>query len=202
MIKKLWFLVAALGMASPAAAQMSYMDEVKALGAVSGQGLACGASKYDDFELLARAIMLSKAPSEKLRNEAVYAYNEAKANAYISKQMDGFYECTLINRRFDRQEIFKTVLYEDGTLKMPDGKVITPRFPYDARMIYKKDDKIRENLQAIYNGSGNGKIIDVKVQDATIAAVNAPQEADDSRAKLRNLRAAGSQSSVGHLKRR
>ena len=64
MIKKLWFLVAALGMASPAAAQMSYMDEVKALGAVSGQGLACGASKYDDFELLARAIMLSKAPSE------------------------------------------------------------------------------------------------------------------------------------------
>lgn len=202
MIKKLWFLVAALGMASPAAAQMSYMDEVKALGAVSGQGLACGASKYDDFELLARAIMLSKAPSEKLRNEAVYAYNEAKANAYISKQMDGFYECTLINRRFDRQEIFKTVLYEDGTLKMPDGKVITPRFPYDARMIYKKDDKIRENLQAIYNGSGNGKIIDVKVQDATIAAVNAPQEADDSRAMLRNLRAAGGQSSVGHLKRR
>ena len=41
-----------------ALAQMSYLDEVRALGAVSGQGLACGASKYDSFELLARAILI------------------------------------------------------------------------------------------------------------------------------------------------
>ena len=26
-----------------------------------------------------------------MQSEAVYTYNEAKANAYISKQMDGFF---------------------------------------------------------------------------------------------------------------
>lgn len=92
---------AVIGMfwAFSAQAQMPYLDEVKALGAVAGQGMACGASKYGTFELLARAILISKAPSDKMQSEAVYTYNEAKANAYISKQMDGFFECDVINRR-------------------------------------------------------------------------------------------------------
>lgn len=202
------FLLAAgmfLLAAGEARAQMSYMDEVRALGAVSGQGLACGAAKYDDFELLARAIMLSKAPSDKLRNDAIYAYNEEKANAYFSKQMDGFYECTLINRRFDRQEIFKAVLYEDGTIKMPDGKVITPRQPYDATMIYKKDDKIRENLQAIYDGNGNGRVIDVRVQDSTVPAAPAVKKQAKPavlRLKAGQSRAVSPDAGIAHLKRR
>lgn len=154
-----------------AGAQMPYMEEVKALGAVSGQGLACGASKFDTFEMLARAILLTKSPSERLQNEAIYAYSEAKANAYMSKEMDGFYECGAINRRFDEQEIFKAVLYGDGTIKMPDGKILTPRKPYDARMIYKKNNKVRENAQAIYNGSGEAKILKVDVKDNTLEQV-------------------------------
>lgn len=76
--------------ALPVQAQMPYMEEVKALGAISGQGLACGSTKYDTFELLARAILLTKSPSDKLQNDAIYAYSEAKANAYMSKEMDGF----------------------------------------------------------------------------------------------------------------
>ena len=73
-------------------AQMPYIEEVRALGAISGQGLACGASKYDTFELLARAILLTKSPSDKLQRDAIYAYSEEKANAYMSKDMDGFFE--------------------------------------------------------------------------------------------------------------
>lgn len=157
---------------SPAAAQMPYIEEVKALGAISGQGLACGSSKYDTFELLARAILLTKSPSDKLQNDAVYVYSEAKANAYMSKEMDGFYECAAINRRFDNQEIFKAVLYADGTIKMPDGQILTPRRPYDATMIYKKDTKVRENARAIYNGS-EAKILKVDVKDDTIGASKA-----------------------------
>ena len=201
MIRNLFVALIFLLSFSEAGAQMSYLDEVRALGAVSGQGLACGASKYDDFELLARAIMLSKAPSDKLRNDAIYAYNEEKANAYFSKQMDGFYECQMINRRFDRQDIFKAVLYEDGTIKMPDGKVITPRQPYDARMIYKKDDKIRENLQAIYDGSGNGRVIEVKVQDATLAS-GAQLQTNRRQTSTQKTEAAAEQDGIGHLKRR
>ena len=44
-----------LVLATPVSAQMAYEDEARALGAVAGQGLACGSSKYDTFELLARA---------------------------------------------------------------------------------------------------------------------------------------------------
>ncbi len=160
LVSLLWF--------SSAQAQMPYMEEVKALGAISGQGLACGSSKYDTFEMLARAILLTKSPTDRLQNDAIYAYSEAKANAYMSKEMDGFFECAEINRRFDNQEIFKAVLYGDGTIKMPDGQILTPRKPYDARMIYKKNSKVRENAQAIYNGSGDAKILKVDVKDNTL----------------------------------
>ncbi len=172
MIKQLMIFVLLAAAVSPAAAQMPYIEEVKALGAISGQGLACGSSKYDTFELLARAILLTKSPSDKLQNDAVYVYSEAKANAYMSKEMDGFYECAAINRRFDNQEIFKAVLYADGTIKMPDGQILTPRRPYDATMIYKKDTKVRENARAIYNGS-EAKILKVDVKDDTIGASKA-----------------------------
>ncbi len=172
MIKPFMILAALFMAAGPAAAQMPYIEEVKALGAISGQGLACGSSKYDTFELLARAILLTKSPSDKLQNDAIYAYSEAKANAYMSKEMDGFYECASINRRFDNQEIFKAVLYADGTIKMPDGQILTPRRPYDATMIYKKDSKVRENAKAIYNGS-EAKILKVDVKDDTIGASRA-----------------------------
>ena len=172
MIKPFMILAALMMAARQAAAQMPYIEEVKALGAISGQGLACGSSKYDTFELLARAILLTKSPSDKLQNDAIYAYSEAKANAYMSKEMDGFYECASINRRFDNQEIFKAVLYADGTIKMPDGQILTPRRPYDATMIYKKDSKVRENAKAIYNGS-EAKILKVDVKDDTIGASRA-----------------------------
>ncbi|MBE6452271.1 MAG: hypothetical protein E7012_02135 [Alphaproteobacteria bacterium] len=151
-------------------AQMPYIEEVKALGAISGQGLACGSTKYDDFELLARAILLTKSPSDILQNKAIYAYSEEKANAYMSKELDGFYGCSEIIRRFDNQEIFKATLYADGTIKMPDGQILTPRIPYDAKRIY-KDFGDREAAQTIY-GSKKAQILQVNVVDENIANTN------------------------------
>lgn len=144
-------------LAAPVCAQMPYIEEVKALGAIAGQGMACGSSKYDTFEMLARAILLTKAPNNKLMNDAIYAYNEEKANAYVSKQMDGFYECPLILQRFDNQEIFNITLYADGTLKMPNGKIITPQTPYDATQIYQKNDETLIKAQKIYDNAVDKK---------------------------------------------
>lgn len=133
--------------------QMPYLEEVKALGIISGQGMACGSSKHPTFEMLARAIMLTKAPSQQMLTEAAYIYSEEKANTYLSKQMDGYYQCDAINRRFDNQDIFKINLYADGTLKMPDGQIITPRQPYDASALYKADKQIEIKAKAIYEGA-------------------------------------------------
>ena len=175
-MKKLFMALCCFGVITSARAQMPYIEEVRALGAISGQGLACGASKYDTFELLARAILLTKSPSDKLQRDAIYAYSEEKANAYMSKEMDGYFECQQINKRFDNQEIFKAVLYADGTIKMPDGQILTPRKPYDDSMIYKQNPKVREEAKAIYNGS-EAKIIKVDVQDSTIKDVMKDREA-------------------------
>lgn len=122
--------------AASASAQLPYIEEVKVLGAIGGQGMACGSTRYSTYEMLARAIMLTKAPNIEMMNKAIYAYSEAKADSYMSKQLDGYYECPLIVRRFDNQEIFNITLYADGTLKMPDGKIIKPFRPYDASQIY------------------------------------------------------------------
>lgn len=214
-VRKIWLTALMMLVTFPVWAQSPYMDEVKALGAVSGQGLACGASRYDAFELLARAILLTKSPSDKLQSDAIYAYSEEKANAYFSKQMDGFFECKAINRRFDNQDIFKAVLYADGTLKMPDGQVFTPRQPYDATMIYKKDTKIRENLQAIYDGSGNHQLTRVNVKDSTlpqgsVAPVYQPQAHTENVPAVSSMKRISRESrplvnadaGIGHLRRR
>ena len=64
-----------------AAAQVTYIEEVRELGSVAGQGLACGASKYDTFELLARAILISKAPSNSIQAQGMNAFNVVLAKA-------------------------------------------------------------------------------------------------------------------------
>lgn len=153
MFRKIVLILALISWNNIAQAQMPYLDEMKALGTVAGQGLVCGSSKYDQFEMLARAIMLSKAPNQDMLQKGIYAYTETKANTYLSKQMDAGYLCGEIVQRFDEQEIFQATLYEDGTIKMPDGKIITPKMPYDATKIYQKNDKLKTNLKAIYDGS-------------------------------------------------
>lgn len=134
-----------------ASAQMPYIEEAKALGMIAGQGLACEASKYQTFELLARAIILTKSPSEEQQSEGLKAYLEEKADVFVSKQLDNFADCRNIASRFDEQDIFKTTLYADGTIKMPDGQIFTPRKPYDATAIYDTNSRDLQKANAIYN---------------------------------------------------
>lgn len=149
-MKKLFFAVGLL-LSFDCQAQMSYLEEAKALGMISGQGLACEASKYKTFELLARAIILTKSPSAAQQSEGLKAYLEEKANVFIDKQLDNFANCANIARRFDAQDIFKATLYADGTIKMPDGQILTPREPYDATAIYDTQSQDLQKANAIYN---------------------------------------------------
>ena len=73
------------------------------------------------------------------------------------------------------------------------------------RYHYKKDDKIRENLQAIYDGNGNGRVIDVRVQDSTVPAVPAVKKQTKPavrRLKAGQSRAVSPDAGIAHLKRR
>ena len=158
MKKILIFTIFAL-LSSNANAQISstpsYIEEMKALGNVSGTGMACGASKFATFEMLARAILITKAASDKNQEEGMIAYNTAKADAFLAKQADGMYNCDELNARFNNQKIFKTKLYADGTIKMYDGKVFYPRHAYDATLLRDDENLNRYDAVKIYEKAKN-----------------------------------------------
>ncbi len=211
-MKKIVFAVLVLLLnAATARSAEPYLEEVKALGIVSGQGLACGASKFDTFEMLARAILITKASSDRQQAEGMRVYNEAKADAYISKQMDGFFECDVINRRFDNQDIFKATLYRDGTIKMPDGTLVTPRQPYDATLVYNKDADV--DAEAIYNGGGRQNVGEIRIKQEgsssevkavyqpSSAEIAAPAAVSERPAEVRRTEPA-EDAGIGHIKSR
>ena len=133
--------------ASLSPAQADYLEDVKNLGYISGEGVACNAKRYPSYETVARAFLVSAAKSDEEQARGMYAYNAAKASAYMRISRSGYFNCDEINKRFDKQEIFNTKLYKNGTLKMPDGKVIKPRVAYDASKVYDKSYNEREHLE-------------------------------------------------------
>ncbi len=132
-------------------AKADYLEDVKNMGYISGEGIACGAKRYKAYETVARAYLVSAADSDEQQAEGMKVYNEAKARAYLFKRHDGLYDCAEINARFDKQKIFTTKLYKNGKMKMPDGKIIVPRQEYDATQLYDKDRDEREKLNELYD---------------------------------------------------
>ena len=86
---------------------------------------------------------MTKSPSDVLQDRALKVFTEEKANVFVTQQLNKFADCPDIVKRFDAQEIFQATLYGDGTIKMPDGQILTPRVPYDATMIYDKKSNDR-----------------------------------------------------------
>ena len=168
-MKKFFLLFLTLmltGQQALAARQPTYSEEVQALGYLAGEGLACDASKYHTYELIARTYLISKARSDSEQAQGMDEYNTAKANAFIAKMKDGFNSCDYIAENFDRQKIFKTVIYGDGTLKMPDGKIIKPRHAYDTSLVYTKDPEMRNKMIEMYNELHNKILNDPNYQKA------------------------------------
>ena len=133
------------------AAAATYLEDVRNLGYVSGEGLACGAERYPSYELIARAYLVSKARSDSEQADGMYEYNKAKATAFMEKRGDGYFGCDEVNRRFNNQKIFKSTLYKNGTIKFPDGKVIKPRRAYNVNLVYNRNENEREKLNAYYD---------------------------------------------------
>ena len=168
-MKKIFFCAALLCLMNAAvghAKPITYQEEMYALGAVSGQGLACKSPKYHQFELLARAIVIGKAPNAAVQDDGLRNYASGKAAAFMEAEENGFSGCAEILKRFNNQPIFKSVLYSDGRIKMPDGTLIKPRQPYDASKLYTKDREAFIKMDAMYKKS---------IADAQKTMQNAPK---------------------------
>lgn len=136
-----------------AADKISYNEEMYALGTVCGQGLACKSQKYHQFELLARALVVSKAANDQMQQEGMQRYNAGKADAFMTMEERKFADCDTVREEFDNQKIFQSVLYSDGRIKLYDGTMVTPRHPYKASELYVKDREAFIKADAAYKKS-------------------------------------------------
>ncbi|MBO7245060.1 MAG: hypothetical protein J6V53_07285 [Alphaproteobacteria bacterium] len=110
---------------------MKGVSETEQLGISAGVALACKVDKEQlkNYEMIASRIISNPISSEKAEKEALRLYAQAKLKAYTEQKKQKLMNCAEVLARFEEQEIFNSVVYRDGTIKMPNGKVIKPKRP-------------------------------------------------------------------------
>ena len=132
-------------------ARADYLEDVKNFGYVAGEGIACNSPRYKSYGMVTQAYLISASKSDDELQKGMYAYNEAKATSFIRMKDRKLRGCAEVRERFEKQKIFQTKLSKNGTLRMPDGKVIKPRQAYDTTKIYDKNADEKARLDEIYN---------------------------------------------------
>lgn len=107
------------------------LSETEQLGISAGVALACkvDSEQLENYEMIASRIISNPLSSEAAEKKALRLYAEAKLKAFKEQKQKGIMNCVDVIERFENQEIFKSVVYRDGTLKMPNGKVVKPKRP-------------------------------------------------------------------------
>ena len=102
-------------------------NDAEDMGHLAGAVMACGAhrSLYQFEEIISRYFS-NTAPNEDAEKVQFRIYAQAKANTFsIYKNRTS--DCAETVRDFTRMPIFRSELYSDGSLKMPNGKFLYPR---------------------------------------------------------------------------
>lgn len=107
------------------------VTETEQLGIAAGVAMACRVD-YDtlaNYEMIASRIIANPLKTDTDERVAIKLYSEAKLKAYKEQKKSPKMHCSEILERFKSQEIFKTTVYRDGTLKFSNGKVLKPKRP-------------------------------------------------------------------------
>ena len=114
-------------------ASLSVLDEAEQMGTIGGLAEACQAKdKLDIYELIAVRLIANKSHSEEEEREGYNRYAAEKLNAMREHRSNPKMTCNEILNHFNKLPIFKSIVYQDGSLKMYDGTF------YPARGIYTK----------------------------------------------------------------
>lgn len=125
------------------------INENEQLGMMAGLALACNAgAKLDDYELIASRLLANTAQTNAEQKQAERQYAEAKFKAYKQHKSSPQASCGEILESFSSLPIFRSVVYADGSVKTPDGKVLKTR-PEEkqARAQAKKQKKTNKKQQ-------------------------------------------------------
>ena len=121
-MRKILFILFLSFVLSANAEKLSLLDEAAQLGTMDGLAEACGAKKkLKNYELIALALITNKASSEEQKTEAYRRYAEQKVRAKEEHQKNPKMSCHEILNRFEKMPLFKSIVYQDGSLKFYDG---------------------------------------------------------------------------------
>ena len=127
------------------------INENEQLGMMAGLALACNAgAKLDDYELIASRLLANTAQTNAEQKQAERQYAEAKFKAYKEHKASPRASCGEILESFSALPIFRSVVYADGSVKTPDGKLLKTR-PEEkqARKQVKKQNYKNKKIQPV-----------------------------------------------------
>ncbi len=107
------------------------LTDAEKLAIMAGAAQACQADhdKLINYEVIVSRILVNPTTSEQQETAVLTAYARKKFQVFNEQKAAPEMDCSEVLRRFDNLEIFKSVVYQDGTVKLPDGKVIKPKRP-------------------------------------------------------------------------
>ena len=121
-MRKILFILFLSFVLSANAEKLSLLDEAAQLGTMDGLAEACGSKKkLKNYELIALALITNKSSSEEQKTEAYRRYAEEKVRAKEEHKKNPKMSCHEILNRFEKMPLFKSIVYQDGSLKFYDG---------------------------------------------------------------------------------
>jgi len=125
------------------------MSEAQLLGITAGTALACNAgAKLDDFELIANRYIANQALNDAAEKQGYREYAQEKFNTYQAQKKNPQLTCAEVLESFNSLPIFKTVVYADGSIKTPEGKIIKTRKPLTAQKKTGKKKKSQKSASS------------------------------------------------------
>lgn len=106
------------------------MTEAQQLGTWAGLALACNAgNKLDEFEFIASRIIGNQAATAEERTTSFKEYATEKLRTYNLQRKTPTESCEQVLAHFDDLPIFRSTVEQDGSVRLPDGKVISATQP-------------------------------------------------------------------------
>ena len=117
------FVLSLCGLANAVVAQnIQKMSDAEQLGMMAGFASACGATnKLDDFELIASRLIANAAPTEQAEKKQIRIYMQNKFEAIQRQKQEAPVPCSEILESFNKLPLFDSIVYRDGSVKLPDG---------------------------------------------------------------------------------
>ena len=113
---------------------MKGLSDIDKLAITAGAAQACNADsdRMDTYEMIVSRILVNPTRSEKEESAVLTAYAQRKLQTYQEQKASPEINCSEVLARFYKLPLFRSTVYRDGTLKLPDGTIMKPVRPLKA----------------------------------------------------------------------